>query len=45
MCQTGVAHNRCNDRTAQTFGAYATRRVFDNLLMDFRFVLRPITHN
>src|SRR5271170_849090 len=44
MCQAGVAHHRCNCCAVKTFGAYAPRGVFHNLLMDFRFVFGPVTH-
>jgi hypothetical protein len=45
MRQTGITHNSCDGCAAQTFGAYAMRRVFDNLLTDFHFVLGPIAHD
>src|SRR5271163_2075454 len=45
VCQTSVAHNRCNCCAVKALGAHASRGVFDNLLMDFRCVFWPITHS
>jgi hypothetical protein len=44
MSQAGVPHHCGNSCAVKTFGAYASRGVFDNLLVDFRFVFGPVTH-